>query len=130
MKQSHRLFDDLTDEEFERHRKGLIISLEEEGDSIAEVTEELYDYATREKGNFQYHEQLVEAVKNLKKSDVVSEARKIFLDAQTSRTIVLIRSQGNNDPLPVGALTTVSEIQQSKSERTGKNEGVPSFEKM
>ena len=130
MKQSHRLFDELTDEEFERHRKGLIISLEEEGDSIAEVTEELYDYATREKGNFQYHEQLVEAVKNLKKSDVVSESRKIFLDAQTSRTIVLIRSQGNNDPLPEGVLTTVSEIQQSKSERTGKNEGIPSFEKM
>ncbi len=130
MKQTYHIFDELTDEEFERHRKGLILSLEEEGDSIAEVTEELYDYATREKGNFRYHEQLVDAVKKLKKSDVVSEARRIFLVAETPRTVVLIRSQGNNEPLPEGVLTTVSQIQDGKSKRARKDDGIPSFEKM
>ena len=130
MKQSYHIFDALTDEEFEKHRKGLIVSLEEEGDSIAEVAEELYDYATREKGNFQYHDQLVEAVKKLKKSDVINEARRILLDAKTPRTVVLIRAQGNNEPLPKGVLTTVSQIQESKSKRARKDNGTPSFEKM
>ena len=117
MKQSYHLFDELTDEEFERHRKGLIVSLEEEGDSIAEVTEELYNYVTREKGNFRYHEQLVDAAKKLTKAEVVAAARKIFLDSETPRTVVLIRSQGNNEQLPEGVLTTVSQIQEGKSKR-------------
>ncbi len=130
MKQSHHLFDALTDEEFEKHRKGLIVSLEEEGDSIAEVAGELYDYATREKGNFRYHEQLVEAVKKLKKSDVVSEARRILSDPKTPRTVILIRARGNNEPLPEGVLTTVSQIQESKSRRARKDGGTPSLEKM
>ncbi|NIO12184.1 MAG: hypothetical protein GTO40_30850 [Deltaproteobacteria bacterium] len=130
MKQSAQLFSGLTDDAFEKHRKGLILSLEEEGDSIAEVAEELYDYATAEKGNFQFHEQLVEALKQLKKEEVVREARRILLDPETSRTIVMIRAEGNKEATPEGALTTVAQIRQSKAKRMPKNDRIPVFEKM
>ena len=59
----------------------------------------------------------MDAAKKLTKAEVVAAARKIFLDSETPRTVVLIRSQGNNEQLPEGVLTTVSQIQGGKSKR-------------
>ncbi len=110
MTQSHRLLAELTDEEFERHRKGFIVSLEKNGDSIAEVTGELYRFATRDDGNFQYKQQLVEVAKGLTKKEVLATAEKILLDPRTPRRIVLIRSSENNELVPPGVLTTVAQF--------------------
>jgi insulysin len=115
MSRASKLFDNLTDEEFERHRKGLIVSLEKKGDSIAEVTGDLYYYATQEKGNFEFKRQLIEVVKNMKKEEVVAAAREIFLDAKTPRIIIFIRSRSNNEPVPEGVLTTVDQFKNRKA---------------
>ena len=119
MNQANKLFDELTDDEFERHRKALIVSLEKEGDSIAEVTGDLYYYATREKGNFKFKKQLIEAAKDLKKEEVVATARQMFLDPKTPRIVILIRSQSNNEAVPEGVLTTVLQFKNRKTIHTG-----------
>jgi insulysin len=115
LEQSRKLFDNLTDDEFERYRKALIVSLEKEGDNIAEVNEELYGFATREKGNFKFKKQLIEAVKKLKKEDVVATANKILLEPSTPRLAVLIRSRANDEPVPETVLTSVDQFKNRKT---------------
>ena len=117
MRQVDGLLTRLTDEEFERHRTGLIVSLKKRGDSIPEVAEELFRFATRENGNFEYRKQVVEAVKSLKKSEVVAAARTILLNPDTPRLVLLLRSQGNHRPLPDGVLTTVAQFKNRKAAR-------------
>ena len=115
MSGANKLFADLTDEEFERHRKSLIVSLEKKGDSIAEVTGDLFYYATQEKGNFEFKTQLIEVVKKLKKEEVVTTAREIFLEPKTPRIIILIRSRSINTPAPEGVLTTVDQFKNRRA---------------
>ena len=117
MLQAEQLFADLTDEEFEKHRQALIVSLEKKGDSISEVAGQMYYYATEEAGNFRYKDQMVEIAKSMTKKEVLETARKIFLDAETPRLIVLTRSNINNDPVPKAALTTVDEFKQRKANK-------------
>ncbi len=115
MSGANKLFADLTDEEFERHRKSLIVSLEKKGDSIAEVTGDLFYYATQEKGNFEFKTQLIEVVKKLKKEEVVAAAHEIFLEPKTPRIIILIRSRSINTPVPEGVLTTVDQFKNRRA---------------
>ncbi|MCH8054781.1 MAG: insulinase family protein, partial [Deltaproteobacteria bacterium] len=110
LKQSRELFDQLTDDEFERYRKALIVSLKKEGDNIAEVNNDLYRFATREKGNFRFKKQVIEAVKKLRKEEVIAAATKILLEPKTPRIVVLIRSRTNNKPVPKTVLTAVDQF--------------------
>lgn len=112
--QSGKLFDGLTDEEFEKHRASLIISLEKKGESIAEVLGNIYYLATREKGDFLYKKKLIEKVKGLKKEDVVATGKKIFLGKTTPRLVLLIRSSENKDPVPADVLDTVGQFKNRK----------------
>lgn len=104
----------LSDEEFERHRAGRIVSLEKRGESIAEVMTNLYYLATEEDGDFDYKKKLIRAVKKLKKEDVVTAGRKWLMDKATSRLVILMRSKDNDEPLPEGVL---SEVDQFKNRR-------------
>ena len=104
------LFDNLTDEEFERHRASRIVSLEKQGESIGEVMGDLYYLATEEKGDFDYKKKLIHAVKNLKKEDVITDGRKWLLDKSTSRLVILIRSKNNDEPVPEGVISEVSQF--------------------
>jgi insulysin len=108
------MFDSLSDEEFERYRQGEIVSLEKEGDSMGAVSGELFDYAVEEKGDFLFKKKLVEAVRNLKKEDVVETAHRLFGDEETPRSVVLIRARNNKDVVPEGVLTTVHELHDRK----------------
>ncbi len=112
MKQSGKLFTDLSDEEFEKHRKSLIVSLEKKGDSIAEMTGDLYYFAVDEKGDFDYKKKLVKVVKNLTKEEVVKAGLRILQDPDVARSIVLMRSRSNKDKVPDGV---VSEVQSLKN---------------
>ena len=107
---SGKLFDNLSDQEFEKHRKGLIVSLEKEPDSIAGVTGDLYYLATREKGNFQFKKQLIAVVKKLKKQEVVAAAKTLLRDAVTPRLAVLMRAAGDNEPVPDGVLSHIAQF--------------------
>lgn len=109
-----RASDNLTDEEFERHRASRIVSLEKEGESIGEVMGDLFYLATEEKGDFDYKKKLVHAIKNLKKDDVIAAGRKWLTDQATSRLVILMRSKNNGEPLPQGVL---SEVKQFKNRR-------------
>lgn len=108
MKQSGKLFTDLSDEEFEKHRKSLIISLEKKGDSIAEVTGDLYYFAVDEKGDFDFKKKLVRAVRNLTKEEVVKSGLRILQDIKVARSVMLMRSRSNKDKIPEGVLREVS----------------------
>jgi len=108
------LLDNLTDEEFERHRASRIVSLEKQGESIGEVMGDLFYLATEEKGDFDYKKKLVHAIKNLKKDAVISAGRKWLTDQATSRMVILMRSKSNEEPLPEGVL---SEVKQFKNRR-------------
>ena len=108
------LLDNLTDEEFERHRASQIVSLEKEGESIGEVMGDLFYLATEEKGDFDYKKKLINAVKNLKKEDVIAAGKKWLTDQATSRLVILMRSNNNEEPLPEGVL---SEVKQFKDRR-------------
>ncbi|PIQ97538.1 MAG: peptidase M16 [Nitrospinae bacterium CG11_big_fil_rev_8_21_14_0_20_56_8] len=109
------LFDKLTDEEFERHRASLIVSLEKEGDSIAEVLGDLYYMATEEKGDFKYKSKLIESVKGMRKEDAVAEAKRLFVDPSTPRLVVLMQSGESQVSTPAG---TISEVDQFKKKFT------------
>ena len=115
LKLSRKLFDKLTDDEFERYRKALIVSLEKEGDNIAAVNKDLYGFATREKGNFRFKKQVIEAVKKLKKEEVVIVAKKVLLEPSTPRIVVLIRSRTNDKPVPETVLTSVDQFENRKT---------------
>jgi len=115
LKLSRELFDKLTDDAFERYRKALIVSLEKEGDNIAAVNKDLYGFATREKGNFRFKKQVIEAVKKLKKEEVVIVAKKVLLEPSTPRIVVLIRSRTNDKPVPETVLTSVDQFENRKT---------------
>jgi len=107
MKASDKLFNELSNEEFEKHRKSLIVSLEKKGESIAEVAGDLYYFAVDEKGDFDFKKKLVKAIKNLTKEEVVKAGLRILQDPKVARSIVLMRSRSNKDKVPDGVLIEV-----------------------
>jgi insulysin len=114
MQKSGKLFTDLSDEEFEKHRKSIIVSLEKKGDSIAEMTGDLYYFAVDEKGDFDFKKKLVKAVKKLTKEQVVKAGLRLFQDPQVARSVILMRSRSNKDKIPEGVL---SEVRYPKNKR-------------
>jgi len=119
MSQSHKLFEGLSDEEFEKHRQGLIVSLEKKADSISEKTGDYYHFATEEKGDFDYRKNLVKIVKSISKQEVVAEGKRLFQNPETARTIFLIRSNSNDESVPEGVLTTVEQFKNRKNKQAG-----------
>ncbi len=113
LESSEKIFSKLSDQEFERHRQALIVGLEKEGDSIAAVLSKLYSFAVDEKGDFDYKKKLIQAVKEVKKSDVISRARKVFLDPETPRLEVLMRAKGSEEKVPEGVINEVSQFKKS-----------------
>jgi insulysin len=109
-KTSGDLFDNLSDETFENHRKSLIVSLEKKGNSIAEVAGKIFYLATEEKGNFKMKKQLVEVVRKIKKGDVVAGAKQFLQDSSTPRIAVLMRSRDNGKEVSPGVLETISDL--------------------
>jgi len=107
MQKSGKLFTDLSDEEFEKHRESIIVSLEKKGDSIAEMTGDLYYFAVDEKGDFDFKKKLVKAVKNLNKEQVVKAGLRLFQDPQVARSVILMRSRSNKDKVPEDVLSEV-----------------------
>jgi insulysin len=110
LQQAGTLLDNLTDEEFERHRASRIVSLEKQGESIGEVMGDLYYLATEEKGDFDYKKKLIHKVKNIKKEDVITAGKKWLMDQATSRLVILMRSNSNEESLPEGVLSDVSQF--------------------
>jgi insulysin len=110
MNTSGKLFDKLTDEEFESHRKSLIVSLEKKGDSISEVAGDLYYFAVDEKGDFDFKKKLVKAVKNLTKEEVINEGKSVFQDSNVPRSVILMRSRKNQDEVIPEVLTQVEAL--------------------
>jgi len=117
LKSTDKLFAKLNDQEFERHRKALIVDLEKEGDSIGAVLSDLYAFAVDEKGDFNYKKNLIQAVKEVKKDDVISRARKIFLDPETPRLEVLMRANGSKEKVPTGIFNEISQFKNSLQAR-------------
>ena len=117
LKSTDNLFAKLNDQEFERHRKALIVDLEKEGDSIGAVLSDLYTFAVDEKGDFNYKKNLIQAVKEVKKDDVISRARKIFLDPETPRLEVLMRANGSKEKVPTGIFNEISQFKNSLQAR-------------
>ena len=113
LKSTDKLFFQLSDQEFERHRQALIVDLEKEGDSIAAVLGDLYALAIDEKGDFNYKKKLIKAVKEVKKEDVISKARKVFLDTETPRLEVLMRAKGSKEKVPAGVFSEVTQFKNS-----------------
>ena len=110
LKTTDRMFANLSDEEFEKHRQAKIIALEKEGDSIGAVVGDLYTLATDEEGDFQFKKKLIKAIKDLNKKDVSEKARELFLDPQTPRLEVLMRAKGSTESVPASAITSVAEF--------------------
>jgi insulysin len=110
MKTSEKLFKNLSDEEFEKHRESIIVSLEKKGDSIAEVTGDLYYFAVDEKGDFDFKKKLVKAVKNLTKDEVVQAGLRILQDPKVARSVILMRSRSNKDKVPQGVLSEANHL--------------------
>ena len=110
LKTTEKIFANLSDEEFEKHRQAKIIALEKEGDSIGAVVGDLYSLATDEEGDFQFKKKLIQAIKELRKSDVIEKARELFLDPQTPRLEVLMRAKGSKERVPASAITSVKEF--------------------
>jgi len=110
LKTTDKMFANLSDEEFEKHRQAKIIALEKEGDSIGAVVGDLYSLATDEEGDFQFKKKLIQAIKDLSKNDVTEKARELFLDPQTPRLEVLMRAKGSKERVPASAITSVPEF--------------------
>jgi len=110
LKTTDKMFANLSDEEFEKHRQAKIIALEKEGDSIGAVVGDLYSLATDEEGDFQFKKKLIQAIKDLSKNDVAEKARELFLDPQTPRLEVLMRAKGSKERVPASAITSVTEF--------------------
>jgi len=110
LKTTDKMFANLSDEEFEKHKQAKIIALEKEGDSIGAVVGDLYTLATDEEGDFQFKKKLIQAIKDLSKNDVTEKARELFLDPQTPRLEVLMRAKGSKERVPASAITSVSEF--------------------
>ncbi len=116
---SDRLFNQLSDEEFEKHRNSMIVSLEKKSDSIAEVAGDLYYHAVDEKGDFDYKKKLVQAVKKVKKEEVIQTGLRILQDPQVARSVILMRSRSNKDEVPADVLTTVEQFKERKAKHAG-----------
>ena len=110
MKQSEKIFKELSDDEFEKHRQSLLVSLEKKGDSIAEVAGDLYYFAIDEKGDFDFKKKLIKTVKRVTKEEVVREGIRMFQDPQVARSIVLMRSRSNQDKTPDGVLSSLDQF--------------------
>lgn len=110
LKTTGRMFANLSNEEFEKHRQAKIIALEKEGDGIGAVVGDLYTLATDEEGDFQFKKKLIKAIKDLNKNDVSEKARELFLDPQTPRLEVLMRAKGSTESVPASAITSVAEF--------------------
>ena len=110
LKTTEKMFADLSDEEFEKHRQAKIIALEKEGDSIGAVVGDLYSLATDEEGDFQFKKKLIQSIKDLSKNDIIDKARELFLDPQTPRLEVLMRAKGSKERIPASAITSVAEF--------------------
>lgn len=111
------LLDNLTDEEFERHRASEIVSLEKKGDSIAEVLGDIYYLATEEDGDFDYKKKLVEMVKKMTKAEVLTAGRKWLMDSNTPRLVLLMRAKDNGETLPEGVISEVSQFKNRRGEQ-------------
>ncbi len=107
---TEKLFSNLTDQEFQRHQQSLIVALEKEGDSIGAVAGGLYSLATDEKGDFRFKKKLIQAIRGLKKSEVVQTAGKIFRDPGTPRLEVLMRAKGSQKKVPDGVIAEVTQF--------------------
>ena len=105
-----KLFAKLTDEEFERHREALVISLQKKGDSIAEVLGDFYYSVTEEDADFSYKDKIIEAVKRVTKEEVLSAGFRILLDSQTPRLLVMMRSASNKETVPLGVFSEVDQF--------------------
>ena len=110
LKTTEKIFANLSDEEFEKHRQAKIIALEKEGDSIGAVVGDLYSLATDEEGDFQFKKKIIQAIKDLSKNDILEKARELFLDPQTPRLEVLMRAKGSKERVPASAITSVPEF--------------------
>ena len=110
LKTTDKMFSNLSDEEFEKHRQAKITALEKEGDSIGAVVGDLYTLATDEEGDFEFKKKFIRAIKNLTKSDVSTKARELFLDPKTPRLEVLMRAKDSKEVVPASAITSVSEF--------------------
>lgn len=108
--------DKLPDEEFEKHRQSMILSLEKQGDSLAEVTSEMYTLATEEKGNFAFKDQLIKIVENLKKEEVVAFGKNLIGKGDVPRILVMIRSRENGETIPPGVITEVEQFKSRKKD--------------
>ena len=108
LKSTEKVFSELTDQEFERHKESLIVGLEKEGDSLGAVAGDLYTLATEEKGDFRFKKKLIQAVEGLKKEEVAQTAKKIFRDPGTSRLEVLMRAKGSQEKVPEGVISEVN----------------------
>jgi len=101
------LFENLSDEDFERHRASEVVNLEKKSDSLAEELSNLYYLATEEEGEFDYKEKLIAAIKEIKKEEVLAAYKRFFDISQTPRLIVLMRAGGNGENIPEGVFTEV-----------------------
>ena len=115
-----KIFSNLSDEEFERHRQAKILALEKEGDSIGAVLGDLYSLATDEEGDFQFKNKFIQAIKDLKKNDVSEKARELFLNRNTPRLEVLMRAKGSKEPVPDSAITSVGQFKNRAAEEEAK----------
>ncbi len=115
------LLDKVSDAEFEKHRASIIVSLEKKGESIAEVMGDLYYLATEEEGDFLYKQKLIATVKNLKKEEVLAAGRKWLTEKRTPRLVVLMRSNSNDEKVPEGVLTEVSQFKNRKTTHAGRS---------
>ena len=107
---TEKIFSNLTDQEFERHKESLVVGLEKEGDSLGAVASDLYSLATDEKGDFHFKKKMIHVVKGLKKADVALTAEKIFRKKRTPRLEVLMRAKGSQEKVPQGVITEVNQF--------------------
>ncbi|MGR3319827.1 MAG: insulinase family protein [Candidatus Anammoxibacter sp.] len=112
--QTAEIFGNLSEQEFKKHQKSLIVSLEKEPDSIGEALSRLFVLATDEEGDFKYRKKMIEAVKSLKIGDVINTANQIFLNPETPRIEVLMRAKGSTEPVPHGVFSEVSKFKNRK----------------
>ena len=55
---------------------------------------------------------MIDAVKKVKRSDVISQARKVFLDPNTPRLEVLMRAKDSKEKVPAGVIDDVKQFKE------------------
>ncbi len=106
----NKLFDGLSDEDFEKHRESLLLKFRKKGETMSEDMGELYYLATREDGDFAYKKKLIQETEKTTKEAVQKLAREIFSNPQTPRMAVLMQSKKNEEAPPPDALRQVSDV--------------------